>query len=295
MDKLVSAVITTHNRIDLLLKAIESVKTQTYRNIECIVVDDVSTDETKRIMEEYQEKGDIKYIRIDVSRGGNFARNEGIRNAEGEYIAFLDDDDEWYPTKIEKQLHKLDEHPDAKLCYCSLRRVYNGGEKIEDLDVNTMKEGDLSKEILKGVICTTSAMMVEKNLLYEIGLFDESLKFWQEYDLCIRICQKTKVVAVRENLVLYRINIVDTARLTNKLQGWEEAVRQVEDKYKDLFATLSPEETMERQKAIVIDGLWRCFFSGNKKAQKTYLKKRFYLEKTIRNLLRYVLNRGMHL
>lgn len=297
MSHLVSAVITTHNRLNLLLQAIESVKRQTYKNMECIVVDDASSDETQKEMQKLADKGEIRYIRIDKeqSRGGNHARNQGILAAKGKYIAFLDDDDEWLECKIEKQVQALEKKTDCRFCYCGLIKNYNNGQKIVPDKVENMREGDLSKRILIGVLCTTSSMMVDRQLLLEVGLFDEQLSFWQEYELSIRLCMKTKVAAVKENLVLYRINISDKQRLTNKLEGWEQAVHYVSDKYEKQLSTLSAEELHERRMLINLDALWRCFYSGNKKAQRKYLKERFLLTHGKRDFLRFICNRGMHL
>ena len=93
---MVSAIVTTHNRRKLVKKAIDSVLSQTYKQIECIVVDDAGTDDTSVFLKEYIEKGLIQYIYIprEKSKGGNHARNQGIKASKGEYIAFLDDDDE---------------------------------------------------------------------------------------------------------------------------------------------------------------------------------------------------------
>ena len=106
----VSAIITTHNRLELLIKAINSVLNQTYENIELIIVDDNSTDGTRTYIQKLLlENKDISYIYIspDDSKGGNYARNLGINAASGEYIAFLDDDDEWLVDKIQKQINFL--------------------------------------------------------------------------------------------------------------------------------------------------------------------------------------------
>ena len=136
--ELVSAVIITHNRKDLVMRAIESVLTQTYTNIECIVVDDASTDGTVELLSSSE---DINYIYIpkSESRGGNHARNVGIAASHGVYVAFLDDDDYWLPTKIEKQL----EQKKKKKCgvvYCDNRPDKTFPEKISvttaDHDIN---------------------------------------------------------------------------------------------------------------------------------------------------------------
>ena len=105
MEPLVSAIITTHNRKKMVGRAIESVLCQTYKNLECIVVDDASDESAESVCKSYP----VHYIYIpkEESTGGNHARNVGIMKAKGKYVAFLDDDDYWLPTKIEKQVAYL--------------------------------------------------------------------------------------------------------------------------------------------------------------------------------------------
>lgn len=107
MKELVTAIITTHNRLELLKRAIESVMTQSYPNIELIIVDDHSTDGTDEYCKQLSiSTHNITYINIprEQSKGGNYARNLGIKNSHGVYIAFLDDDDIWLPEKINLQV-----------------------------------------------------------------------------------------------------------------------------------------------------------------------------------------------
>jgi len=100
----VSVIIPTYNRAHLVGRSIQSVINQTYQDFEIIVVDDGSTDNTEDIIKEFQKKDKrIKHIKHNKNKGGSAARNTGIRAARGEYIAFLDSDDEWMPTKLEKQ------------------------------------------------------------------------------------------------------------------------------------------------------------------------------------------------
>ncbi|MCH8992196.1 MAG: glycosyltransferase family 2 protein, partial [Acidobacteria bacterium] len=97
----VTAIITTHNRSHLLPRAIESVINQTFKDFQLIVVDDASVDETPEIIQQYESKGSVLGIRIERSRGANHARNQGAEAATGEYLAYLDDDDFWFPNKLE--------------------------------------------------------------------------------------------------------------------------------------------------------------------------------------------------
>jgi glycosyltransferase involved in cell wall biosynthesis len=111
---LVSVVLPTFNRAHLLKSALASVLSQTYKNLEIIVVDDASTDDTQQVVAVIKDHR-LRYIRHVATKGGSAARNTGILAAIGSYIAFLDDDDEWYPEKVEAQLEWLDRY-DAVLC-----------------------------------------------------------------------------------------------------------------------------------------------------------------------------------
>ena len=105
---MISVIIPTHNREKTIKKSIDSVLCQTYNNIEIIVVDDKSTDNTEEVINSIKDNR-IKYIKLDENKGACFARNKGIELAQGKYIAFQDSDDEWLPQKLEIQLRYLEE------------------------------------------------------------------------------------------------------------------------------------------------------------------------------------------
>lgn len=273
---LVSAIITTHNRKELLISAIESVLNQTYKNIECIVVDDASDDNTQEYIKKYIEEGKVKYIYIskEESKGGNYARNLGVKNAKANYVAFLDDDDEWFCEKIEKQMEQMQREQEVGFVYCgTISEINQDKTKRIPQEINNekYKEGDLSKEVLVHIICTTSTILVKKELLEKIQLFDENLKFWQEYEMCIRLLQITKAKIVRENLVLYRVFEGDKNRLSNKINGWEEAVTYILDKHKELYRMLTKEEEAQRKIYLYIDGISRANKAGSKKYIMKYM------------------------
>ncbi len=237
---LVSAVITTHNRLSLLPRAIESVLSQTYPNIECIVVSDASMDGTA---EYCSSRTDIRFINIpkEESKGGNHARNEGIKAAKGEYIAFLDDDDYWLPTKIEKQIALIEEKK-CDLVYCGLRPEIpqrDGNSKFVDWLPLADGQGDLSVKILARIYLMTSGIMIRKSLFDRVGLFDENIRYWQEYELSIRMAQETKFYAVNECLYVYRMDGADPNRLTNKYHAWKDSARYIHRKHASLYKKAS--------------------------------------------------------
>ncbi|MBO6127270.1 MAG: glycosyltransferase family 2 protein [Pseudobutyrivibrio sp.] len=239
MNKLVSAIITTHNRKNLLKRAIKSVFYQTYANIELIVVDDSSDDGTLDVCKDSR----IKYIYIpkEESRGGNYARNIGIKAAKGDYCAFLDDDDYWLPTKIEKQV-TLIECRDCELVHCGQRlEIVDNLKSIRNKDKFPRKAqgGNMSKRILFTIATTTSCILCKRSALLDVGMFDEGLKFWQEYELTIRLAQRKPFYYVDEPLTVYRIDTKDKGRLTNKFYDWKNAVQYVYNKHITIYNQLS--------------------------------------------------------
>lgn len=248
---LVSAIITTHNRCELLQRAIESVFAQTYNNIECIVVDDASSDDTSKICEQYN----LKYIYIpkEESKGGNYARNLGIKASKGKYCAFLDDDDYWLPKKIEKQVALINEK-DCELVYCGRKlEIIASDDSISYQDLLPSAEhwGDMHKKILWAICTTTTNILAKRSALLDVGLFDEELKFWQEYELTIRLAQRKPFYFVNEVLSVYRVDNNDNNRLTNKYTPWKSSVKYIHRKHKPLYKNLNIIEKMK---------MWSLFF-----------------------------------
>lgn len=262
--ELVTAIVTTHNRLHLLKRAIKSILAQTYTEIEIVVVDDASTDGT----ETYCRSLPLNYIYIPKkeSRGGNHARNVGIRAAKGKYVAFLDDDDYWLPEKIEKQV-ALIESKDCELVHCGriLEIITKNGVRFRENLPDPLHWGDMHKKILL-TICTTTTtnILAKRNALLEVGLFDENLRFWQEYELTIRLAQRKPFYFVNEALSVYRVDSHDKNRLTNKYYAWKEAVRYIQDKHKALYKKLSTWEKAEVKILILGDAVTRCGNSGLK-------------------------------
>ena len=235
--ELVSAVVTTRNRLEYLKRAIDSVFSQTYTNIECIVVSDASTDGT----DEYcKSRSDIRFISIpqNESHGGNYARNLGIKAAKGKYIAFLDDDDYWLPSKIEKQLALLEEKKcECVYCLRMVEYVRNGTVELRKMESLRYKlEGDLSKKIFRHWVTSTSCLMISKQLLDAIGGFDEDLYKNQEFELMIRIAQLTHIYYIHsEPLIVYTSNKSDRFRIANDPGRLFVAKKHIEAKHRELL------------------------------------------------------------
>jgi len=206
---LVSVVIPTRNRIDLLVRSIHSVINQTFTDWEIIVVDDASTDATESIMSE-KKSNQIHYFRLNQKSGGAVARNFGINNSNGELVAFLDDDDEWMPEKLQKQIDCMTQDKQLGICYTG-RETIRKGNLIFGIGKNYSfkyppKENQFKAIMSDNFIGITSSVMIPRTILKEINGFDESLPCLQDYDLYIRIMKKWNAAGINEPLVLYHLN-----------------------------------------------------------------------------------------
>jgi len=197
----VSVVLTTRDREDKLERSLASVLNQTFRDFELIVVDDASTDGTS---EAVRSRGDdrITYIRHESHRGGPAARNTGIRAARGEFIAFLDDDDEWMSKKIEKELSALEGIPEeVGLVYCAAEVVNDTNGKVLLYHVS-QGEGDVRERILAGPVAgCVSKVMVRRSCFEKAGYFDEALTSCQDWDMWMRVADHYRFKYVPDMLV----------------------------------------------------------------------------------------------
>lgn len=223
----VSVIIPTYNRAHLVGRAIESVLNQTYQNFEIIVVDDGSTDNTEEVVKNFNNKV-IRYIRHKENRGGGAARNTGIKEAEGNYIAFLDDDDEWLPEKLEKQISFFDDKSsELGVVYTGLIRVDETGEyivkqyiRVPDIHVPEKRRWIYEDLLLKDYVGTISTVLVKKECFEKIGLFDESLPSCQDWDICIRIAKMYQFDFIESPLIkYYRHACRITTNLEAKIKG----------------------------------------------------------------------------
>ena len=203
-ERSVSVVITAYNRPDFLRDAIESVLSQTVPAKEIIVVDDCSPKALQPVIDSYGDK--VIYFRLEKNSGANTARNKGVSLASGDFIAFLDDDDVWFPEKLERQLDAIGDH---EACLCGARGAINGGviAKADDKDV---VEDDLK---YGGWYCGTSGLFARRSVMNEVP-FDTSLSNGQDWDVYVRLSQRMPLAYICDPLFDFRDG--DHDRITNK-------------------------------------------------------------------------------
>jgi len=203
MLKKVSVIIPTYNRESELMKSIQTVMDQTYKgDIEIIIIDDSKKSLKQKIEREFPEtrhkNRHINYIHKAKKEGAPLARNIGIKEAIGEYIAFLDDDDLWKSNKIEKQADLLEKNKDVALVIC-----YSLDKRFGQERVGKPPEMITHEMVLKSFnLSSSSSYLVRKTVLDELGGFDTTLPSAQEYDLAIRLSKQYEVRCVPEVLMI---------------------------------------------------------------------------------------------
>ena len=238
MCKLISVVVTTYGRdIALVKQAIESAFNQTYSNLEIILVDDNGVG-SKLQMENQVEFANIprlKYIANVHNSGAQVSRNIGILNANGEFIAFLDDDDYWDKTKLEKQLNVFEEN--IGLVYCN-GYIIKGetGEIIREYQsIDSFKSEVQFKDLLyNDYIGTTTQAVVRKECFATCGLFDYEMPARQDYEMWLRISRYFKTIGVNEFLFYHRIHEGEqiSKNIEKRFNGYYRIFKKYREDYK---------------------------------------------------------------
>ncbi|MFO8114940.1 MAG: glycosyltransferase family 2 protein [Halorubrum sp.] len=195
-------VLPTYNRAHTVRRAIDSVLSQSYEDFELIVVDDGSTDDTPAVLNSVSDDR-VQSLRFPENRGANVARNAGIREADGEYIAFQDSDDIWRPSKLELQVAALDQAGESVgVVYTGYYRVYDGRKKYGPRGKETLA-GDIHDELLKGNgwFIPTAVTAVRQTCFETVGLFDERLQRLQDWEMWLRLSERYTFEFINKPLI----------------------------------------------------------------------------------------------
>lgn len=205
----VSVIIPAYNASAYLPEAIDSVLGQSFSDIEVLVIDDGSTDETEHLVRRYRSA--IKYLR-QPNRGVSSARNRGIAQSVGRYIAFLDADDTWLPHRLERQLAALQDQPNYRATYAAFTVV---DESLNPLGIsrNQRQASALEDLLLRGnVVATPSTVLCERALFELVGGFDPALSQCADWDMWVRLAAQTEFLYLDEPLVTYRQHSTNMSR-----------------------------------------------------------------------------------
>jgi glycosyltransferase involved in cell wall biosynthesis len=203
---LVSIVIPTYNRSEFIVETLQSVYAQTYKDYEIIVVDDGSTDDTVEVIK--NKFPEARILQQEHKGGGGAeARNLGIQKARGEYIAFLDSDDIWFPEKLEIQMELLELNPNLMWVYSDAQVFgsFTGDTMYLFSQLNSLHEGDVLERLLLGDFIPFFTLVVRRAIFHEVGSFWATPK-GTDWDMCLRIAARFPVGVVRLPLGRYRVH-----------------------------------------------------------------------------------------
>jgi glycosyltransferase involved in cell wall biosynthesis len=266
---LVSVIIPTYNRAHLVTKSIDSVQRQTFKDYEIIVVDDGGNDNTSELLQLRYGKR-IVYIRKHRNQGLSAARNTGVGAARGEYIAFLDDDDQWLPEKLEMQLALMQKNPSLGLAYCNAHLVNESNELIKE--VQGSKRGYIYDDMLASNHFGISSVLLRKKVFLETGYYDESLSALEDWDLWIRVSKFYDVDFVDQPLVRY---LMHSNNMSSNLLNMERSTFAVLDKH---WSTICTDKKDEQKRNVVysshcVNFAWKQYFFGDTTAFRRLIMK----------------------
>lgn len=282
MSVKVSVIIPTYNRPFFLKEAIKSVLYQTFIDFELIIVDDNSSIEIKEKVIDIFSDDRIIYIKNNTNLGGSGARNKGAEIAKGKYIAFLDDDDIWAKSKLEKQLEVFNQNESIDIVYCDAF-IINENKQIISL-VRHHENNDLIQKqfyfkllIKNNIIGSSSSILTLKKTLNQVNGFDENFRSSQDLDLFQRLGRnENKFYCV--NIPLYLSRIHPQGRISTNLEAKLEGTK----KYFMAIKKISHNLPANIKKDILFNELFclgEVYYMHNKKRSRNYLKKAINVKK----------------
>lgn len=216
---LVSVIIPTYNRMDFLVQAIDSVLEQTHSDYEVLVADDGSTDGTADRLLRYGSP--VRHLRLEHAGRPSATRNRALAVARGDLVAFLDDDDVWLPTKLERQVTLLQREPGVGMVYTNARFLDEDGNHSEPMfDRDRLSQGNVFDDLIAHCFIHPSTVVMRRSIGERVGWFEESLECIEDYDLWLRVSYDIPVGAVADSLTLIRRHSSQIQH-QRELQTWQ--------------------------------------------------------------------------
>lgn len=212
---LVSVIMPAYNVAEYIVESIESVLAQTYTNVELLIIDDGSTDETLDLVQRY---GDQVRLISQANAGAAAARNNGAENAKGEWLAFLDSDDIWEADKLERQMGLVDRFEWS--CTDSYFFGHNHDGSVRSSDVSPHTSGEVLPTLVINNFIGTSTVLIRRAVFLEFGGFDRSLKALEDWDLWVKVAAKYPLGYIADPVVRYRVHAKSTSRSTRTTHGY---------------------------------------------------------------------------
>lgn len=287
----VSIIIPTFNSQETIERALQSVHAQSFTDYEVIVADDGSADGTLDVLRSCQKNLPIKIVEHGQRKGPAAARNSALQLASGEYVAFLDSDDEWCSSKLSLQVAAMDANPEASLCTCDARWVAPDGHDLGTvLPAPTPPSGpDGWKYVLWHRHVATPCVVARRSTVEECGGFDEQMFVGQDVDLWVRLAFRGDVITLPDELVRYHVTAASHIRRHHMLAYsllLPKLLQYVEMKKDDL----TPEEYNKIKGSILLRFGRDAYRSGMYRSGFTFLLRGAWLDGSMATTLLFLLN-----
>lgn len=298
----ISVIIPTYNREKYITKAVDSVLCQNYPNYEIIVIDDGSTDNTRLVLNAYAEK--IKYI-YQQNAGVSAARNRGIKSAEGEWVAFLDSDDEWEENYLVSQIKRVEEVPHAVAHMSNAMTIFRNGERRNLFSDTRLLDlfGDKQYFIIENPLCTIiryqswflQSSLIRKMDLFKIGLFNEKLSIAEDIDVISRIalrgaftiCKNELVKVFRREEEMESLSSVSFKKGINRYRSFIHVYKNILNMNTNKL-TMQEIVLLKRELSQNIRALGNVYIKAGKRleARQSY-RESFFVYPTIQSVVKY--------
>lgn len=231
---MISVIIPTYNRGNTIIRSVNSVLEQTWKDLEIIIIDDASMDNTKELISQIEDKR-VRYIALKDNKGPANARNVGVKEARGEWIAFQDSDDCWYRDKLEKQMEYAYRHPEYFMIYCDCM-VYQEGQPPIRCPIPPLPEkmeGNIMGTLLCRNVVAAPTMLLKRNCFYEVGGFNVSYGSNEDWDFVLRFSKKYKIGYLQE--VLMDVHMLEGGVSSRMAEYYESRCRMLAENKKELL------------------------------------------------------------
>lgn len=286
MDSLVSIVVPVYNREAYVARALDSIVRQTYENWQVVVVDDHSSDKSIEVVENFARKDErIRIIHHRSNRGAQAARNTGIRSAKGEWIAFLDSDDEWLPNWLEKGLY-AQEKTGFSIIHCDCYRT-GGNEPPKRWGLLPLT-GNVYKALLEYPGIMFQGLLVQRTCLERIGYLDEDIVSYQEWDTSIMLAKYYEFGFVPEPLFIYHCHSSETISKDMKrdADGWA----QIVEKHKSEIDKVAGRVALQNHYQILAQ---KYYSTMEHRVAEKYFRKAFHLSGSFKSKIQNMLKMNL--
>lgn len=289
-NELITVIVTTYNRPELISAAVINCLNQTYKNIEVIVVDDNGLGQPKQIetrkeLEEFITTGKVKYFALEQNQGACIARNFGAEQSSGQFISFFDEDDEWTVDKIETQYELLSKsEQDVAMVLCGQKSIIEETRKEYYRPDFSKLESDTYMKLLNSAISfATPNPLIKREAFFKVGKFSEGLPSAQDLELGIRLCKKYKLKVVNKICLISKVHKGE--RISTNHMAKIKGFRYILDNYKEdltkegeiqywerilmhsfygRYTEYGHEGALELKKLNAFKFKYRCFYLGIK-------------------------------